>query len=107
LREENGKWSFTYKRYFLIKTTIFIDNTESVLKKGFLYSEVRNNIKNKDVSVCSLPPRYQKVTEQVQTCLSIEKIVESKLKKGLKAAVGYLKNLFTRTDTDAVPELAN
>ena len=105
-REENGKWSFTYKKYFLIKKTVFINKTESVLKKGFLYSEIRNKINNKEISICSLSPRYQKITEQVQTCLGIQTIVESKLKKGLKATLEWVKDLFKRTNIDAVPELA-
>jgi hypothetical protein len=101
LREDSGEWSFTYKKYFLFKKTVIVDKAEPVLKKGFLYSTIRSQ----KTAVCSLPPRYQKITKQVQAYLGIEKLVEGKLKKGLKATVEWVKDLFRRTEStsDAVP----
>jgi hypothetical protein len=100
LEKKEGKWSFTYRKFFLFKKTITIIKTESVLIKGFLYSKISQQNKQ----LCSLPPRYQKDVEQVQAYLGIEKLLDSKLKRGLKAIIAWVKNLFTRTDT--APETA-
>jgi len=91
LKEEDGKWVFTYRKYFIFKKTKVIDKTESILKKGFLCSDIRSA----RGLICSLPPRYQKITEEVQAYLSIDKIEVNILKKGIKAVVTWVKELFS------------
>lgn len=92
LTEQDGKWVFTYQKGFFFEKTITADKAYTVLKKGFICSDIRNGGK----LLCSLPPRYQKVTEQVQDWLHIDKRDEGKIKRGLKAAGAWIKNLFRR-----------
>ena len=99
LKAENGKWIFTYRKLFITEKTITVDKAESILKKGFIYSEIRQNEK----LLCSLPPRYQKIADQVQTNLNIEKVDDGGLKKGIKAFTAWIKNLFTGNRTAAAP----
>jgi hypothetical protein len=94
LNEKDGKWTFDYRRAFIFKKTITMDKTESLLKKGFLYSQVFDNRK----LLCSLPPRYQRIAEQVQTDLRIEKLEDTWLKKGIKAFIAWVKSLFRQND---------
>jgi len=89
LKEEDGKWKFTYRRFFLFKKTKTADKFDSVLRKGFFYSDVRNN----KLPVCSLPPRYQKIDSQIQSYLNIDRFEETAIKRGLKAALAWLKEI--------------
>jgi len=98
----DDKWSFAYRKYFMFKKTLLINKTESVLKKGFIYSDIRD----KKSLVCSLPPRYQKKAEGVQFYLGIEKLEDTKLKKGLKAMFAWIKNLFSGSKK-MMPEYAS
>jgi hypothetical protein len=90
LNEKDGKWSFVYRKSFMWEKTIVIDKMESFFKKGFLYSQVFANGK----LLFSLPPRYQKITEQVQMYLRIEKLDDSSLKKGIKELITWVKDIF-------------
>jgi hypothetical protein len=94
LNEKDGKWTFAYRKAFIFKKMIAIDKTESFMKKGFLYSEVHDNRK----LLCSLPPRYQKIAEQVQTYLRIKKLDDTPLKKGIMGFIAWVKNLFRRNN---------
>jgi len=78
---------FSYKKFFLFRKIKTINNTELVLKKGFLYSTLYNN----GTATCSLPPRYQKITEQVRDSLRIQKFEDSTLKKGFRGAIEWIK----------------
>jgi len=97
LKQENGKWLFTYRGGFLFEKTKTKEKKESLIRKGFLYSEIFDNGK----ILCSLPPRYQKNAGQVQAYLNIDKLEDSKLKKGIKAVIAWVKNLFSRTPKTA------
>ena len=91
LKEADGKWSFSYKRFFLFDKTKVIHKKESILIKGFISSEIRQEEKN---AVCSLPPRYQKNSGQVQAFLNIDDLQDSSLKRGITAMIEWIKNLF-------------
>lgn len=93
LTENNGMWIFTYRKFFLFLKTVTINKSESLLKKGFFYS----SIYEKKDHICILALRYQKIVEHVQTYLNIEKFEESKLKKGIKATVAWIKESFHKT----------
>ncbi|MCL2102268.1 MAG: hypothetical protein FWH22_11225, partial [Fibromonadales bacterium] len=58
-----------------------------ILRKGFIYSNIYNN----GVALCSLPPRYQKITEQVKENFNIHKIEDGRLKKGIKGIIEWIK----------------
>ena len=92
LTEKDGNLLFSYRKFFLLERTKTINTTELVLKKGFLYS----SLYNKNNFICSLPPRYQKITEKVQARLGIRRIEDSALKKGLKGIAEWVKGLFRK-----------
>jgi len=87
-KDENLQLS--YKRLFLFKKTKTIDNPELTLKRGVLYSGLYNN----GTFICTLPLRYQKIMEKVQTNLNIHKIEDSYLKKGITGMVEWTKDIF-------------
>jgi len=93
LTENNGTWIFTYRRFFLFLKTVAIKKSEPILKKGFFYS----SICGREGHICILALRYQKAVERVQTYLNIEKIDESKLKRGIGAAIAWIKESFYKT----------
>jgi len=95
--DKDGNWIFTYRKFFIFEKAITVEKNEPSLKKGFLYSQVFN----KEITVCSLPPRYQKFTEYVQTELKIEKLEDGKLKKGIKALFAWIKDFFSRKTESA------
>ena len=98
LTEENGNLLFSYRKFFLIGKTKTINNPELVLIKGFMYSRLYNKKK----IVCSLPPRYQKITEKVQAHLSIRRIEDSTLKKGLKGFIEWVKGINRKEQATAL-----
>jgi len=95
LTENNGMWVFTYRKYFLFRKTVVIKKSEPLLKKGFFYSSIYE--KGNHIYILSL--RYQKIIEHLQTYLNIEKFENSKLKKGIKATVAWIKDAFHKTNS--------
>jgi hypothetical protein len=83
---------FSYKKFFLFKKTKTINNLELILKRGVLYSCLYTN----ETFICTLPLRYQKIMEKVQTSLNIQKIEDSHLKKGITGMVEWAKDIFRK-----------
>lgn len=96
LIEKDNKWIFVYRKYFIFKKEVIIDKLDSTLKSGFIYSEIYNNGK----LICSLPLRYKKIAIQVQNYLEINKLDDTKLNKGIKAVVDWIKNIFPQKIAD-------
>jgi len=96
LTEKDGDLFFSYRRFFLFRNTVTIDRSEMVLRKGFLYSTIHN----RGIAVFALPPRYQKVAEEVTAYLGADRMEESSLKKGLKGIMEWFKRLTKQINTE-------
>lgn len=94
LMKKDGNLLFSYKRYFLFKKIKIINNPELILKKEFLYSNLYCN----GTFLCTLPLRYQKITEKIQVNLNIQKIEDGTLKKGLKGIVKWIKEFWNENE---------
>jgi len=90
LVERRGQWVFTFKRFFIFRKTVYIKKGEPILRKGVMFSSILE--KGKPIFMLAL--RYQKNVERVQTCLKIEKIEYTKLKRGLKSIMAWIKETF-------------
>ncbi|MCL2102265.1 MAG: hypothetical protein FWH22_11210, partial [Fibromonadales bacterium] len=89
LTEQDGNLLFAWRRFFIFRRTKIIKNPRLVLIKGFFNSSLYNG----SIFLCTLPPRYKKNDGLLQSYLGIESIGDSKLKKGLKGIVEWIRNL--------------
>jgi len=95
LTKKDNKFIFEYKKLFISKRVITVDNYDSVLKIGFINMTIYNNGK----LICVLPPRYKELSMQIQTYLNINKIEENKIMKGIKGIIVWVKNIFSQNKT--------
>ena len=115
INQQDGKWFFTFRKFFLFEKTVIIEKTESIFTKGLLFSEIRQNttllpandlpyahshaVSIEGIAICSLPPRYQKICTHVQSYLGVEKFEETKLGKGIKAIIAWIKKQFSARES--------
>lgn len=90
LTTKDGNLLFSWRRFFLFKKIKTVENPRLVLKKGFFNSDLCNG----SIFLCTLPPSYKKIDYQLQSYLDIELIEDSKLKKGVKGVIEWVKSKF-------------
>ncbi|MDH4317990.1 MAG: hypothetical protein OEV64_06340 [Desulfobulbaceae bacterium] len=97
---------FTYKPWLIFrkrKVTIVKDDEKFQVEKGIITLGLDKLIDTakavKTINLAVLPPRYQELEPDVASILGTTIISESKIARGMKGAVAWIRNMFLKSAT--------